>query len=162
MKWVLVVAGGVVLIIAMIANANCVSKALELGRDIGGPLNRSQVAAKPAEMDKYMAQVQQGMEKYGLTKGYWTWFGINQNVDTDFSVAYQSVLNIRERLVTIMSFDPTSTQYQVGLDDIRGTIRELHIGQQSWNNYQHSWILLVYAAAVVLLFVGLARLYVDS
>ena len=127
----------------------CVANGITLGQDIGAPLNRAQVAANPADVDKYMAEVQSGMEKHGMTNGNWVWFGINKNVDNDFGVAYDAVKSIRERLQNMKGFDPKSTEYQVALNDVRGTIRELNIGQQSRNGWEHAWVLIFVVTAIL-------------
>lgn len=154
------VLGVLAFIVAVIMSISCVANGLELGADIGAPLNRAQVAAQADDMDKYIAQVQTGMEKHGLTEGHWGFdalLGIQRNVDNDFGVAYEAVKNIRTRLGVTKSFERNSTQYQVAMDDLRGIIRELNIGQQVWNVWNnHWWILLIYVGAVVLLIVGFA------
>lgn len=158
------IAGVLLIIVAAVvvifASGACIANGLSLGKDIGAPLNRAQVAASAEDMDKYMAQVQDGMERNGLTSGHWGFtqmFGVNQNVDNDFGVAYEAVKNIRTRLASIKTFDRNSTQYQVGLDDIRGTIRELDIGQQEWNAWQHHWwVALVWFVGILLAIIGAA------
>lgn len=136
------IAGGLFLIFTVLLSGACIGDGFAVGRDIGAPLNRAQVAAQAEDVDLYMEQVQEGMERHDLTHGHWglePLLGFNKNVDNDFAVAYQSVLNIRERLADIKEFDKTSTEYQVALDDIRGTIRELSIGQQAHNAWQEHW-----------------------
>jgi hypothetical protein len=112
-----------------------------------------------------MAQVQEGMEKHSLTSGHWGFwqlFGINRNVDNDFGIAYEAVINIRARLADIKQFDHKSTEYQVGLDDVRGTIRELNIGQQDWNKYQNHWWVGLLWVSTVMFFVGGGLLWYNS
>lgn len=148
------------LVICVIFTVGCFQNGIELGKDIGAPLNRAQVAANPNDMDVFMAQVQKGMEDHNMTSGNWAI--INQTVDSDFAVAYASVKSIRERIATIKGFEPTSVQYQVGLDDVRGTIRELHIGQQDQNVKEHLWVLIFYVAALICGILWLGRNWDDS
>jgi len=134
------------LAVAVMASYSCINTQLEVGKDIGAPLNRAQVAANPTDMDKFMAKVQEGMEKHGMTSG--NWGIINQTDDSDFAVAYEAVKSIRVRIATIKGFDPNSTQYQVGLDDVRGTIRELNIGQQDQVQKEHLWVPILWVLGI--------------
>ena len=143
--------GIVICLILMIANG------VTLGNDIGAPLNRAQTAAKPEDMDKYMALGQKGMEQHGLTSGHWNWFGIGTNVNNDFAVAYQQVTSVRERLVDVKKMSTSSPEYQQGMDDMRGTIRELTIGQQDWNQYRwFKWMGVAIIVGGFIFLVGLA------
>ncbi|HSX58377.1 MAG TPA: hypothetical protein VLE47_03875 [Candidatus Saccharimonadales bacterium] len=103
-------------------------------------------------MDQFLEKVQTGMEKHGYTQGNWT--KINQNVDNDFAVAYAAILSIRERLQTVKTFDKSSTEYQVAMDDLRGTLRELDIGQQEAVAWEYLWIWFALILSIIFVVVG--------
>lgn len=126
------------LIIFSVGCAGRIYTQLEVGRDIGAPLNRAQVTSDPTAMDGFLAKVQAGLEKHGYTSGHWQ--PINKNDDNDFAVAYASVIKMRDRLSEIKTMDRGSVEYNVALDDLRGTVRELRIGQQDRVGWDFVWI----------------------
>ena len=146
---------GILMVVAfLIGGGSCIAKRMDVGRDIGAPLNRAQVASNPNDMDKFLAYVQEGLEDHGFTDGHWKPY--NPNDDNDFAVVYQSVLSLRERLTDVKKFDRSSTEYQVAMDDLRGTIRELNIGQQEAVSWSYWWVWALLAVGIVFLICGTA------
>lgn len=149
----LIVVALVLLIVGGVASGACISQRLEEGREIGAPLARAQVAADPFVMDELMADVQTGMEENGRTSGHWQPY--NHTVDNDFAVAYDQVKNTRQRLEVIKGLEPTSPEYQQGMDDVRGIIRELDIGQQEAIAWSYWWAIALLVMGIVILVIGI-------
>lgn len=154
MRIVVGLVGFVLVFIGIIGGTACTIRALEVGRDIGAPLNRAQVAAQPEDMDIFMEQVQEGMEKHSYISGYSRPY--NQNIDSNFAVQYQAVVSIRERLAIAIEFNPYSIEYQTSIDDIRGIMRELDISQQEQNSWKFWWVTPV---VILGLLVSIGRLF---
>ena len=95
----------------------------ELSRDVEAVAHRAQVAADADDMLVYMVDLKSNMERHGITQGYSV--PIFQTPANDLSLLYESVNRIIERLEQIKDLPKSETAYQVGLDDLRGTIREL-------------------------------------
>lgn len=90
---------------------------------IDAVIERAQVAADREDMLEYMRQLKTNMEKLDMTDGH---FAILWKTDeNDLALHYKTVGRIIERLEAIKDIPKDDTAYQVALDDIRGTIREL-------------------------------------
>ena len=92
-------------------------------KDTDSVINRAQVAAEAEDMLGYMQDLKVNLEEHGMTDGYTA--VIFKGPDNDLSLNYRAINRIIERLDGIKDMDKTGTTYQVALDDIRGTIREL-------------------------------------
>ncbi len=143
--WPLYLIIGVSVMVTVIGWVLHIDKSFEVGRDIGAPLNRAEVAANPGDMDRLLAEVQTGMEKHGYTEGHWQPY--NQNEDNDFAEAYNSIQSMRTRLADVTQWNPESVEYQTAMNDLRGTIKALNIGQQIAVQWEFWW---VYIASAVL------------
>ncbi len=146
--------GLALVVFSFVGFGSCTSRALEVGRDIGAPLNRAQVAAQPEDMDMFMEKVQKGMKEHGYTSGHSRPY--NQNIDSDFAVQYEAVVSIRERLAQAIKFDPASIEYQTSIDDIRGTMRELVLSQQEQNYWKYWWTTPAIFLGLIMLIAGIA------
>jgi hypothetical protein len=116
-----------------------------LGRDTNAFLKRAQVAANADDMLDYINQLRQNMERLGMAKGHAAL--IFKTPYNDMGLIYRSVVKIVERLETIKKLDPSSTTYQVALDDLRGTTRELRLHYAGWYMARHA--LSTYGSFVV-------------
>lgn len=88
-------------------------------------LHRAQVASNPEDMQKYLVECRNGMEKHGLTDGYAAI--IEKAPENYMPLILQALDRSIQRCENIKQFDETSTEYQVALDDVRGQIRELNL-----------------------------------
>lgn len=109
--------------------------------DIESVAHRAQVAADAEDMFKYMTLLKTNMERHGMTKGHTAL--IFKSPSNDLSLLYMSVNQIVERLRQVKSLPKNETAYQVALDDLRGTIRELEAptGDFIWVNYWYLYLL---------------------
>jgi len=107
-----------------------------LNRDIDAVAHRAQVAADAEDMLRYMRQLEANMEQYGMTSGHTA--VVFKRPDNNLSLLYKSVGNIVDRLEEVVELPKSSTAYQVALDDLRGTIRELESPLDGFL-YTHNW-----------------------
>jgi hypothetical protein len=113
---------------------------------IDAVIDRAQVAADREDMLEYMMQLKQNMQKLGITSGH---FAILWKTDANnLALHYQTVSRIIERLEAIKDIPKTDTAYQVALDDIRGTIRELENpgGDLAWRDLW--WIVIFFGMGI--------------
>ncbi len=119
-------------------------KGYELGRDIDALEHRAQVAADAEDMLGYMQTLKGNLEKYDATHGYTA--VIFKTPANDLGLLYESVNRIISRLEQIKELPKNEAAYQVGLDDLRGTIRELEAPAEGilWvRNWGLIWIMLL-------------------
>ena len=125
-------------------------------RDIDYVMDRAGVAADAGDMLTYMKKVSANMEVRGMTRGH-TAFVFKTDLN-DVGKQYEAVKKIIGRLELIEKLDKGSTAYQVALDDIRGTIRELPRMAGGWY-YVHTLWILVLITVVVWVIIGLIALF---
>lgn len=106
-----------------------------LDKDTTYVLARAQVAANASDMHDYMIQLQKNMEEREMTKGHAAW--IFKTPENDMSLIYKTVVRVNERLAVIKDIPQSETTYQVALDDLRGTIRELNLHTGDWFSVYH-------------------------
>ena len=96
-------------------------------------LDRAQVSSNPTDMKEYLMNCRDGMERYGITSGNCDLIFKNKP-ETDMSLIYKSLNNCISRCELIETMNSNTTEYNVALDDLRGTIRELdlHSTQAYW------------------------------
>lgn len=92
-------------------------------KDIDSYINRAQVAADREDMTEILTTLKTNLEKHDVTTGNTALWWVT--VDTDLGMNYRAVERLLERLEGIKTLPKSDTAYQVALDDIRGTIREL-------------------------------------
>jgi CHASE3 domain sensor protein len=137
-------------IASFIITISLVLQYYQLNRDIEAVAHRAQVAANVEDMLQYMQTLKVNMERHGMTSGYTAL--IFKQPDNDLSLLYESVNKIIDRLEQIREIPKSETTYQVALDDLRGTIRELEAPSLGflWVN---NWVLfLLYALWLLPLF----------
>ena len=91
---------------------------------------RAQVSADVEDMLVEMRTLEKNMEAEGMTKGHAA--VIFTNASNDMGLQYRGVQRIIQRLESLSGLRRNSTTYQVALDDIRGTIRELPGPASGW------------------------------
>jgi hypothetical protein len=134
MKTALLVSGlvtGVVLVLLL-------GLGYPLVRDIDALLDRAQVAADREDMQAYLIALKHNLEARGMTSGHFAL--IFTTPANDLGLHYRTLMRIIERLDRIRELLKHETAYQVALDDIRGTIRELPNPAQDYLWTQH-WFL---------------------
>lgn len=94
-----------------------------LVRDIDAWVDRAQVAADREDMIEYVNTLKKNLEARGMTYGHFAL--IFKTPANDLSLHYKAINRILERLESIKDIPKNETAYQVALDDIRDTIREL-------------------------------------
>lgn len=94
-------------------------------RDTDHTLDRCQVMANVEDMADCLESVVSAMEEYEITEGSTAL--IFHTPATDLSLDYQAVQSLLERACAVQDMPVDSVEYQVALDDMRGTIREINI-----------------------------------
>lgn len=89
-------------------------------------LERAQVSSNPVDMEEYLGNCRDGLIKWNITSGHWAF--IFKRPTNDMGLAYEALLSAIQRAQEIQTLNYTSAAYQSGIDDLRGTIREM-IGQ---------------------------------
>jgi hypothetical protein len=135
--WISVI---VCMIYTVVATTSLVSQGYELNRDIEAVAHRAQVSADAEDMLQYMQTLKSNLERHGMTEGYTAL--IFKQPSNDLSLLYESVNKIIERLEQIKDIPKSETTYQVALDDLRGTIRELEAPSYGFV-WVHNWVLFV-------------------
>ncbi len=117
-----------------------------VGRDTDKVMDRAQVAADADDMLGYMEKLRANMDERGMTHG--STARVFKTDVNDVSKQYEGVKKLIERLEKIKDLDTAGTTYQVALDDIRGTIRELPRMGSGWFWVKTAWILLAITLGV--------------
>jgi len=94
----------------------------------------------------WMTNVKEGMERWGMTSGYAAL--IFRTPKNDMSLIYKTLINHVEQAQRLTTMDRLSPEYQTGLDNLRGSIRELDL-QANYFWLIHDGLLL-FAVTVVL------------
>lgn len=131
---------GLSLVVALIGSIIFGYQYYERSRDIEAVAHRAQVAADADDMLNYMETLKTNMEVHGMTKGYAAL--IFKQPSNDLELLYGSINRIINRLQQVREMPKTEVAYQVALDDLRGTIRELEAPSMGvvWAKY---WFLLL-------------------
>lgn len=121
-------------------------------RDIDAVIDRAQVAADRDDMLQYLLKLKTNMESRGMTRGH-TALIFKTDIN-DMGEHYKVVTRIIERLEGMKTLGKSSTAYQVALDDIRGTIRELPNPADGWAWVSFWWwiVLVTLILAVITCF----------
>lgn len=96
---------------------------------------RAQVCSNMKDMAENLTELQENLESYGMTEGYAA--VIFKSPENDMALDYKAVVALRERADLLKDSDPTSIEYNVALDDMRGTLRELKIHSLGWWNIRN-------------------------
>jgi hypothetical protein len=141
-KWIFGVFATIITTIAIITNFSTWNEARS---DVDAYINRAQVAANRDDMSEYLTQAKTNMETIGMTSGHTAVF--LTRADNDLALTYLTITRVIERLDSIKNEPENSTTYQVALDDMRGTVRELANPAAGWGWVHAFWW---YAAAAVM------------
>lgn len=94
-------------------------------RDTTAWLNRAQVAAAPEDMERYLDKTLEGMKKWKLGSGHAAF--VFKTPDNEMSLITRALTKAADRAGELKQVAQTKVEYHVGLDDLRGTIRELDL-----------------------------------
>jgi len=92
-------------------------------KDVDALIDRAQIAADRGDMEHYLTQLKKNMEKHGMTEGYTAVIFTAPN--NNLALHFKTVTSLLGRLKAIKTIAKNATAYQVALDDMRGTIREI-------------------------------------
>ena len=115
-------------------------------RDTVAWLSRAQVAGDLEDMEEYILNCMDGMEKWGVIEGNAD--PIFPTASNDFDLIYKALNRTVIRCDEIYTtYNKTSQEYQTALDDIRGQLRELdlHLPEGWWWQSAGSLALVSYA-----------------
>jgi len=134
------------LVVAIAATLGLVFFNYQIDRQVNGWKTRAQVSSEPNDMLAWMTNVKEGMERWGMTSGYAAL--IFRTPKNDMSLIYKTLINHVEQAQRLTTMDRLSPEYQTGLDNLRGSIRELDL-QANYFWLIHDGLLL-FAVTVVL------------
>lgn len=97
----------------------------QINRDIEGWKTRAQVSSEPNDMHEYMGKVQAAMEELRMDRGYADL--IFQTPENDMGLIYHTVKQHVDQADVLTKMNRASPEYQTGLDNLRGSIRELNL-----------------------------------
>jgi hypothetical protein len=137
MKTALLVSGVVTVVVLVLL----LGLGYPLVRDIDALLDRAQVAADREDMQAYLIALKLNLEARDMTSGHFAL--IFTTPANDLGLHYRTLMRIIERLDSIRALPKHETAYQVALDDIRGTIRELPNPAQPYLWTQYWFLYLV-------------------
>ena len=113
------------LVVAVFASVLLVVNGYQISRDIDGWKTRAQVSSEPNDMHEYMSKVKSGMEDYRMTSGYAVL--IFKTPENDMALIYHTVNQHVDQAQVLTTVNRSSPEYQTGLDNLRGSIRELNL-----------------------------------
>lgn len=112
-------------VVALIASVTLGIANYQINREISGWKLRAQVSSEPNDMHTYMSRVKSGMETWGMTTGYAAL--VFQTPENDMELIYRAVNQHVDQAEILTKMDRSSPEYQTGLDNLRGSIRELDL-----------------------------------
>ena len=150
----------VVFLASLLAPAGCIYKSYSYDKDIDSVINRDQVAGDAEDMQKHLITLRDNMKARGWTEGHTAF--IWKTPDNDMGLQYKTVNRLIDRLEGIKTLPTTDVAYQVALDDVRGTVRELPnpASGMLWIDYWWLQLLAILSGitAVLAVFMGGSRL----
>jgi len=128
------------LLYTAIVTPTLVIRYYNLYRDIEAVAHRAQVAADADAMILYLTTLQNNMVQHRMTEGHSAL--VFKSPANDLSELYDSIGRIIGSLEEIKDLPETDAAYQQGLDDKRGTVRELEDPSLGFLWVQN-WILIL-------------------
>ena len=105
----------------------------QVDQDTTANLDRAVQSSNATDMKHYIQDAQAGMDKWGYDEGHYAL--IFKTPQNNATLDYQASERMVDRLDRIEHKSSDSTEYQVAIDDIRGTIRD-----SEWQPYTN-WTL---------------------
>lgn len=123
------------LVVAIFTSVSLGLTSWRIDQDINGWKDRAQVSSEPNDMLAYMTKVKEGMERWGMTSGNAALFFPTPSTEMD--LIYRTVDQHVVQAQVLTTMDRTTPEYQTGLDNLRGSIRELDVHAfQYYANHQ--------------------------
>ena len=120
----------------------------QIDRDIVSKIDRAEVSGNAQDMNMYLKQAKEGMEKWDYTDGHYAL--IFKTSWNDASKDYRVVKSTINRTEVLMEMNKSSTAYQAGMDDVRGIIRDIEFGiYRHWSYNQmlgNIWLIYSFTA----------------
>lgn len=114
---------------------------ISLRNSIEGLKDRAQVSADAEEIHVRLVELDQRMEERGMVSGYTALFV--HSPWTSVREIRKNIQTLIKRADVISQLDHSSDAYQQGLDDVRGTLRELDVQAFGWWTYSAGgWVFL--------------------
>lgn len=135
----------ITLLMTALTLASCgviISNHYQIDREVDSWKGRAQVSSEPNDMYEYMSNVKEGMERRGFTSGYAD--PIFPTSETDMALVYRAVQQHVDQAEVLTTMDRSTPEYQTGLDNLRGSIRELELHTKSYWSWHFGlgwWIL---------------------
>ena len=152
----------VAVVIAIVASVlllgGCGVKTFHVNRDISAVKTRAQVAADREDMILYLNNLKANMEDRGMTHGHAAL--VFKTPKNDLALTYESFNRILERLNSLEGVEKNSATYQVALDDIRGTLREIPLSAEEYSWARFGWI-FVLVTGLIWVVVGIVWYLAD-
>lgn len=140
-----------VLITIIICGVFLMYKNYELTRDVEAVAHRAQVAADANDMLQYMEVLQTNLKRHRMDRGHTAL--LFKKPDNDLELLNRSIEQIISRLNKVVNIPHEETAYQVALDDIRDTIRELEAPSEGFVWVQWWFLYFTVGIACIWLFV---------
>ena len=118
-------------------------------------IDRAQVGADLEDIAEYLNMLKTNLEARGMTHGHTAL--IFKGPSNDLSRNYKAILRLLERIEKLKGEAKNSTTYQVALDDIRGTIRELPnpAAGSTWVSY--FWLVFIIVILWIILVIWVMK-----
>ncbi len=164
MKGVLAFVAVVLLAFSIGLTVGCVAQNISVNNDVNAWLTRAQVAADIEDMMIYLDRAEQGLDDRNMNSGH---SGVViKNAANDFTLIRQNIDRIQERAGQL-SKTPVEQRggdaaYQQGLDDLRGTLRELSVPAEGyyWRHDGLLYLISVWFVWALLVVVAIIAGYV--
>lgn len=140
----------VFLVLAVAISIFLVANWWQIEQNIEGWKTRAQVSSEPNDMFEYMSNVKAGMEKYGMTRGHAAI--IFSSPANDMALIYKTVGRHVDQAKVLTTMNRATPEYQTGLDNLRGSIRELTL--QAWYYWSIHDGLALWVAAIIFWVIG--------
>ncbi len=160
MKVVYAILTVILFVVAVVTSVSLGLTKWHIDQDINGWKDRAQVSSEPSDMMLYMSNVKSGMEKWGLTTGNAAL--IFDTPDKDMVLIMRTVQQHIDQAGVLTKMDRSSPEYQTGLDNLRGSIRELDLHAWDAWYYHDGFGTAILCIIMWILFVVFAFLWADA
>ena len=133
------------LLTSLIACGLMLKSCYEYDVKVDSVIERAQVSADREDMQEQLTVLLKNMKELGWDEGHFAvlW----KTPENDLSLHYKAVQRLIERLDGIEDLPKNDVAYQPALDDIRGTIRELHNPGRAMLWVRYWWVILLLGLA---------------
>lgn len=118
-------------------------------QDIDAQMYRAQVSVEADKMASRLEDLRVNMEKHGMTSGYV--FPLWGSPASDIGLDYEAVIDAHSRALLLAEQDRASVQYQSGMDDLRGTIREIKLDGVTFAAWRNPFLYIAVLLWIILI-----------